>query len=549
MIIQRIPYLAKWAQAWKLLTSGYWFGTDYQFLFFRPLTTLSYILNYQSSGLNSTGYHLFNIILHALNTYLIYALVIRLKNRRLAVLSALIFAVYPIAVPSAAYISGRSEALAFLFLALAALFYLRGGFGFIKWALPLLFFTLALFSSETAWIFPLFLLPFLIKRREGLYVILFLLLEVMYFILRIKMLGDWNYGSAKDFAGWSTAFASYYYYLKTILFPYIYQHAATVSTESPAIGLGALGALILIIISILRKKVGDAVSIGAWTILTVLLIPSNMLGTKHELSVQALYIPSAGFALILSALIVKIISGKSAAVRIIFSYVFSIIIIIFTAFSFMQARSFRSETALWASAVRSNPNSAVAHHNLGMLLLDMKMTNEAMSELRRAVELDPEDIPGQRELARLFWNTGQYEKAYEEMENLIRKVPDSTEDLLLLGRICNKLKRYYRSIDVLTRANKLDPKLERAAFELGIANYYLMNREDAVKYFTEATITDKTDVEYAYYYRAKTYIAMGKDKLALLDYQKAIEINPKMNHSNSIKGTIYSLKKKMGIKD
>ena len=43
---------------------------------YRPLTTLSYMFNYAvlGDGANPAGYHWFNLILHAVNIGLVYAL-------------------------------------------------------------------------------------------------------------------------------------------------------------------------------------------------------------------------------------------------------------------------------------------------------------------------------------------------------------------------------------------------------------------------------------------------------------------------------------------
>jgi len=109
-------------QAWNwdnlqlIRTHNYWwpmFESD----LYRPLTTLSYLINYAvlGNGLNPTGYHVVNFLLHWANVVLVMLIVRRLDGRLwLAVLAAAIFAVHPINIESVTNIVGRADLLATL---------------------------------------------------------------------------------------------------------------------------------------------------------------------------------------------------------------------------------------------------------------------------------------------------------------------------------------------------------------------------------------------------------------------------------------------------
>lgn len=91
-----------------------------------PLRELSYALDYRLWGLLPTGYHLTNVLLHAANAMLAYAVLVWLFGSAecgvrsaggLAWLGAAIFAVHPAQVESVAWASGRRDVLyAFFFL-------------------------------------------------------------------------------------------------------------------------------------------------------------------------------------------------------------------------------------------------------------------------------------------------------------------------------------------------------------------------------------------------------------------------------------------------
>jgi len=111
----------------QIFTTGYWRGGLGQDLgLYRPLTIFSYAINYRFHELNVVGYHLTNIILHILITFLIYLVVIELfKNYMLAIISSLLFLAHPIHTEAVTGLVGRAELLSALFFFLSYLFFIR----------------------------------------------------------------------------------------------------------------------------------------------------------------------------------------------------------------------------------------------------------------------------------------------------------------------------------------------------------------------------------------------------------------------------------------
>jgi hypothetical protein len=104
----------------------------------RPVVYLSIMLNYQLSGLNVIGWHVFNIGIHIANSFLVYLFILQtltmasLKARYagqakwMALFGALLFGVHPIQTESVTYIITRSELLTTFFYLGAILLFSSG---------------------------------------------------------------------------------------------------------------------------------------------------------------------------------------------------------------------------------------------------------------------------------------------------------------------------------------------------------------------------------------------------------------------------------------
>ena len=132
----------------------------------RPLLMFSYWINTQISLQDTSSYHLFNILIHALTGILVFLVIRRLmewagagesSRTPLAVFGALLFLLHPLQTESVAYISGRSESLCGMFgcASLAAFLYRRSAA--ISWAgvaAVVLLFGAAVLTKEQAVVLP-----------------------------------------------------------------------------------------------------------------------------------------------------------------------------------------------------------------------------------------------------------------------------------------------------------------------------------------------------------------------------------------------------------
>src|SRR6266571_9475006 len=155
-------------ETWSPLTAfahHFWYGTVFSAAYYRPVVISSLALNGRVLGWGPAGFHLVNVLLHAINAALVFALVRRLGTPGWAAFcAALLFAVHPVAAWPVASIVARVDLLPALFLLLAWLALDAGHVSSLRRAtLTGLLFLLALLSKESALAF--LVVPVLALRR------------------------------------------------------------------------------------------------------------------------------------------------------------------------------------------------------------------------------------------------------------------------------------------------------------------------------------------------------------------------------------------------
>jgi hypothetical protein len=167
---------------------------------FRPVCDLSMWIDYQLFGLNATGFHVTNALLHIGATYLVYRFAFRLLSKyhqagiasSNAILIAAIFFVYCFHAETIYWVIGRSASLGAIFFLLSVLFYLKRE-NRRSFMLSLVFFIIGMFTYESTWITP-FVFPviswidvrlqFSRWKKEGVFVAVGCMVFVVLLILR-----------------------------------------------------------------------------------------------------------------------------------------------------------------------------------------------------------------------------------------------------------------------------------------------------------------------------------------------------------------------------
>ncbi len=158
-------YVKNWENLPTIFSSDFFFTSSKEgkIGYYRPLITLTYMINYSLFKINPLGYHLTNIIFHLLNGVLVYLLAVHLlKSMRVPLLAALLFAIHPVHTESVSWIAGRTDVIACFFFLISLYCYVKfmEKRGLLLYLISLLSFTLSLFSKEMAVTLPLILIAY-----------------------------------------------------------------------------------------------------------------------------------------------------------------------------------------------------------------------------------------------------------------------------------------------------------------------------------------------------------------------------------------------------
>jgi hypothetical protein len=139
---------------------------------FRPIGYISLVLTSMCAGVNPVAWHAAALALHVANVWLVFVVATRLSASRLAAsFTAGLFAIHGTRPEAAVWIAWRFDLVATFFVLAGLLFFIRShreasSIGYLYQMASLACMVLAILSKESAYIFPLLLVLFLLAKRD-----------------------------------------------------------------------------------------------------------------------------------------------------------------------------------------------------------------------------------------------------------------------------------------------------------------------------------------------------------------------------------------------
>ena len=441
---------------------------------YRPFTMATYSLNHNILGSSPIGFHVVNILIHALNSFLVFWLVIwLLKSRPVAYISSFLFLLHPIHTEAVTSIVGRAELLAFFWSLTAIYFFSKN-----NKILSAVAFLFALMSKEVA----LMVLPiifyidifFLNKswRRATTNNLFFILPFIFYGFLRYLALGRYFSGGIDTTIVSNvlmsvsvperifTALKVLVLYVEKLIWSvhlsadYSYNAIPVVKnifTSLPSIaGLILLVGLVTILISQKTRKTGYGF-VAAVFLFPYLMISNLIIPVGTIMGERLMYFPSLGFAVVSALIIVKLLN-KEKIYKIAGFSLLIFLTVFYGARTFVRNKDWHDSRTLFNATVKESPNSLITRTALAGVHIRANEWDLAKEQLGIARRIYEDDSHLQNLFGVVADHEGNFVLAEEKFKKSLELNPDATNSSINLARLYLKQGRLQEAGDNFLKA-------------------------------------------------------------------------------------------------
>jgi tetratricopeptide (TPR) repeat protein len=477
---------------------------------FYPLVHTTFWVEFHLWALNPIGYHIDNIILHAIGALLLWRVLETIELPG-AWLAAAIWAVHPVNVESVAWITERKNVLSGVMYFAAALVYLRGmdrpGWGFAKgrYWLALALFVGALLSKSVTCSLPAALLLVIWWKRGrprwrdvALVAPMFVLGAAMAAWtahLEVHHVGasgaEWHYSLAQRTI---IAGSALWFYAAKVIAPvrlsFVYPQWTQIDPHHLVQWLWPVSVLlVLAALFVLRSRIGRgplvAVLFFAGTALPALGFVNIYPMRYTFVADHYVYLADIGLIALIAGILASLLHRR-------LSWIAPILLAPLIVLTFMRARAFQNSLALWQDTAAKNPDSWMVHVNLGKALAQVGDNNGARQQFHRALEL----APG---LPVTHWNfgvalaaRGRYDEAMRQYDAALRIDPKYPGALYGRGNVYRDLGNYPAAKAEYEKAIDAFPEYGAAHENLGFVLEKLGDEDAAIGQYQRALYDEPT---------------------------------------------------------
>jgi len=456
-------------------------------IYYRPLVTVSLAIDafFARSPDNLLPFHFSNIMLHGAVVVLLYFFLQKLGySKRVSFLSSLLFLVHPAFVQAVAWIPGRNDSLLALFLLLSILSFLHflEKKSWVWLGAGVVTFALALFTKESAAMFPLLILPLVVawnkKKPAFLYqwVLMMGLLTVylVWFVARSNVvISSTSFSIVGFIAAFIHNYSAFFVYLGKLIIPIHQSVFPIVNGYSPNLGVFVFAVFVGILFFLRKKRTVFLRATFGLTWFSLFLFPVILfhnegfaLGQDVQLE-HRLYVPSIGMLIFLLEVFVYFRNKKWQ--KLYFTAI-GLIIVIFAAKTLVYSRSFISREVFWDQAVKTSPLSAFAHRNRAAMYQLAGNPDQAEFAYQQSLKLHAEEPMVHGNLGLIAYERGDLEQAEQLYLKEIEINPAFSLAYLNLGRLQIDQKRLEEARKNLWTAYLLEPQ-DTASLRLFIETY------------------------------------------------------------------------------
>lgn len=536
--------------SWNNIKNFFTFYYTKDYLDYHPLTILSYALEYHFFKLNPVAYHATNLVLHTLNTALVFWLITLLcGSTTVSFVTAVLFGIHPLHVESVAWVAERKDVLySFFYLgALISYLYLKKTQRARYYLIALLFFICSLLSKAMAITLPFVLVLFDYFRGEKirLKTILsktpFFICSIAFAFIAFSVIPKRPDRLFTPLQNLLTACHGIMFYLIKLFLPVnlsaVYPYPEQPSALPFAFWISPLFVLTACLAIYISMKYTRKILFGALlftiTILPVLqIIPGAVIAADRYTYfpfIGLFYIAGEGYRWLLRKYGVKPVGT-----------VFGIVTLICAALTFQRCLVWKNSISLWEDILKNYPSFSVAYSHRASAYHCRGDYEKAIADYNIAIALssNPADIYNNRGIT--YYAKGDFEKAVADYNTALALNPHLVEAYNNRGYALSQMKAFDKAVEDFSRAIAFNPKYVHAYNNRGNAYQALGQLDKAIADYTKALSLDPDYID-AYANRGGAYCAQGRFQEGIADFDKSLKLNRNNPRFYNNRGYAYFL--------
>ena len=466
-----------------------------------PLTMMVFSLIHHFAGLNPQPYHTVNLLLHILNSLLVFFFIYHIDRKIIAALIAgLLFGVHPLHVESVAWITELKDVLYSFFFLLALISYqlfTASRKNRYLYFLTLLFFLLSCLSKGMAVVFPLVLLALdryqsgKIDQKAWIEKIPFFIIALIWGLLTLITQQSMGAVGGTDAIGWFerifiSAYGSIWYLVKMIVplnLSVLYPMPVSEGGGLPLIiYLSPFAAVVIAIGTIKARKVRKILVFGVLFYLINLLLVLQLIPVGMAITADRyFYLSSVGIFFIVASLPGQL-AEKSHGLRTVVFIAVVICITILSGLTHTQVKVWENSVTLWNQVLKKHEpyrGYALAYTNRGDAYSDRNDFEAAIRDYDRALELNPVYVDALNNRGLIRGLRQQYTEALKDFDEAIRIRPDFAKAYNNRGNAKRFLGDGEGALMDFNKAIEIKPNYLDARVNRGIIFFLIGNKQAA----------------------------------------------------------------------
>ncbi len=521
-----------------------------------PLTYTTFWLEHKIWGLEPSGYHAVNVLLHLLNSLLAWRLLVRLAVPG-AWVAAAVFAAHPLHVESVAWIIERKDVLSGLFYLAAVLVWLR----FLqrprpwRYGLALLLFAAGLLSKSIVITLPVALLIVQwwksgrITGRDLQRLAPFFLVALVITALDLS-----SYGSRHGALDYSLpervliASRALWFYAGKLAWPtdlaVVYPRWDISLGDPWAWVYLAAAAALATALWLLRHRIGRGPLAGALFFAVTL---SPVLGfvkygyMDHSFVADRMqYLAGIGVMAVVIGAAAHSANRMSGRLKMGAAGVVVAVLALLGTTTWRQAGIYRDDVTFYSHIISLNPKAWIIHSNLGKALIRADRPEEALAAARINMKKNPDHAGAFSLLGHAFFLAGRFDEAEENLRRALEIDPSHRATHLIMVDMLRKQERYEEAREGVRAVLEIDSESALAHAYMGEILLHLHRYNEAVESLNKALSLSKDapslkpDLPAAdslHVLLGKASSELGRPQAAAEHFQRALAINPRNRQS------------------